>query len=158
MEGIPSEAKARIGREVVHVYDVTDKDIRRFAQAIDDPNPLYYDEEYAKKTIYKGIIAPPLFCHAFTFADVPAGSLREDGLPKELDVPLPVNRAIGGSSSFEVGTELRPGDKLTVKSKVLDIYTKSGKTGLLYFVVVETTFTNQNGDIAAREVATYIQR
>jgi len=44
---------------VVHVYDVTDKDIRRFAQAIDDPNPLYYDEEYAKKTIYKGIIAPP---------------------------------------------------------------------------------------------------
>lgn len=158
MEQIPLEAVERIGKEVVHVYDVTDKDIRRFAQAIDDPNPLYYDEEYARTTPYKGIIAPPLFCHAFTFADAPAGDLRADGLPKDLDVPLPVSRAVGGSSSFEVGAELRPGDKLTVKSKIRDIYTKSGKTGLLYFTVVETTFTKQNGDLVANEVATYIQR
>ena len=158
MEEISSGARARIGKEVVHVYDVTDKDIRRFAQAIGDLNPLYYDEEYAKTTVYKGIIAPPLFCHAFTFADVPAGNLREDGRPEELDVPLPVDRTVGGGSSFQVGAEIRPGDKLTVRSKLLDIYTKSGKKGILYFVVVETTFTNQNGVQVAREVASYIQR
>jgi len=157
-ENIPLETKERIGKEVVHVYDVTDYAIRRFAQAIDDPNPLYYDEEYAKKTIHKGIIAPPFFCMMFAFTDCPANTLRADGLPQELNVALPVDRAIGGGSSFEVGVDLRPGDKLTVTSKITDIYTKTGKAGLLYFVVMETVFTNQKGERIAREVGTFIQR
>jgi len=44
------------GREVVDISS-----IRRYAQAISDLNPLYLDEEYAKKSEYGGIIAPPTF-------------------------------------------------------------------------------------------------
>ena len=33
--------------------------IRRFAEGIGDPNPLYIDEAYAKTTPFGGIIAPP---------------------------------------------------------------------------------------------------
>lgn len=158
MEDIPAESRAMIGKETVKVYEVTEKDIRRFAQAIDDPNLLYVDEEYAKKTRYQGIIAPPFFCHAFAFDDVPPSQLREDGLPKEVDVPLPAKRAIGGSSSFEVGEPIRPGDRLTVRRKIVDIYKKEGKSGTLYFVVIDTTYTNQLGQLVAFERATYIQR
>jgi len=50
-----------IGIKKKNTYAVTAKDIKRFAQAIDDPNPLYHDEEYAKSSKFKGIIAPPLF-------------------------------------------------------------------------------------------------
>ena len=64
-----------IGMEKVRSYDVTKKDIRRFAQAIDDSNPLYCDEEYAKNTKFKSIIAPPLFVQTFAFEDVPINKL-----------------------------------------------------------------------------------
>ena len=158
MKDIPTEAKSMIGKETTQSYHVTKKDIRRFAQAIDDPNALYVDEEYARNTIYGDIIAPPLFCHAFAFDDVPPNQLREDGLPKEVDVPLPTEKAIGGGSSFEVGEPVRPGGTITVRKKITDIYKKRGKSGDLYFVVIDTTYTNQNGQMVAREKATYIHR
>lgn len=155
---IPAEVRALIGRETVHVYDVTAKDIRRYAQAIGDSNPLYRDERYARTTRYGGIIAPPLFCQSLAFEDVPAEELRADGLPKELDVPLPVTRAVGGSSVFDVGELIRPGDVITVKKTISDVYKKVGKTGEMYFVVLDTTYVNQRGQMVAREKATFIQR
>ncbi|MFH1012119.1 MAG: MaoC family dehydratase N-terminal domain-containing protein, partial [bacterium] len=147
-----------IGKKRINVYEVTKKDIRRFAQAIGDPNPLYMDEEYASKTRYGKIIAPPLFCHSFAFEDVPAEKLRADGSPTEIDVPLPVQRAMGGGSEFEVGEPISPGDVITVTRTIMDIYEKQGKSGVLYFVVIDTVYTNQNGKMVAREKATYIQR
>ena len=52
--------KAKIGEEwEPRVYEIEKGMIQRFVQAIDDPNPLWQDEEYAKKSQYGGIIAPP---------------------------------------------------------------------------------------------------
>lgn len=158
MEDIPAEAKAMIGKETTQVYRVTKRDIRRFAQAIDDPNPIYVDEEYAEATMYGCIIAPPLFCHAFAYDDSPASELREDGLPKDLETPLPTKRALGGGSSFEVGEPVRAGDVITVRKKITDIYKKQGKSGDLYFVILDNIYTNQNGQMVAHEKATYIHR
>jgi len=158
MEGIPAEAKAMIGKKRINVYEVTKKDIRRFTQAIGDPNPLYIDEEYAKKSRYGKIIAPPLFCQSLAFEDVPAEELRFDGLPDEINVPLPVQRAIGGGSEFEVGEPVFPGDVITVTVTITDITRKEGKSGLLYFILLDTIYTNQNNKMVAREKATYIQR
>src|SRR6185503_15083605 len=40
--------------------------LRRFAQAIMDPDPAYYDEAYAAATKFGGLAAPPLYpVHAF---------------------------------------------------------------------------------------------
>jgi acyl dehydratase len=158
MNELSDEAQKMIGVEKINYYDVTKKDIRRYAQAIGDLNPLYRDEEYAKNTRYGKIIAPPLFCHSFAFEDVPASQLRADGLPIELDVPLPVERAIGGGSKFEMGVPISFGDEIKVTRKIVDVYNKTGRTGLLYFIVIDTTYENQNGEMVAREKATYIQR
>ena len=38
--------------------------IMMFARAVGDPNPVYYDEDAAKKTEAGGIIAPPTFVQA----------------------------------------------------------------------------------------------
>jgi len=157
-ELLPPESVAAIGTVSEHVYVVTARDIRRYAQAVGDPNPLYYDEEYARASRHGTIVAPPLFCHALAFEDVPAESLRADGLPAELDVPLPTTRAVGGASTFEVGALVRPGDVITVHKVIEDIYRRSGRSGDLIFVVLGTTFTNQNGEVVARERATFVNR
>lgn len=158
MEEIPPAAKAMIGKESVHYYLVTDRDIRRFAQAIDDPNPLYADPEYAKKTRYGGVIAPPLFCQMFAYSDVPASQLREDGSPTELYVPLPTQRVAGGGSSYRIGEPVRAGDTIKAQKRVADIYQKKGRSGVLYFVVIDNLWTNQDGQMVAHETATYIHR
>ena len=43
------------------VYEIEKGMIRRFVRAVGDSNPLWQDEESAKKTSYGGIIAPPTF-------------------------------------------------------------------------------------------------
>lgn len=158
VESLPPETQAAIGRASEHVYDVTKKDIRRYAQAIGDSNPLYYDEAYAATTRYGGVVAPPLFCHTLAFEDVPADALRPDGLPTELDVPLPTARAVGGGSVFETYERVRPGDVITVKKVIEDIYRKAGSSGELFFVVLDTTYTNQDGRVVAHERGTFVNR
>ena len=49
---IPEAARCLIGTERVSFYDVTLRDIKRYAQAIGDADPLYYDEAYAATTSY----------------------------------------------------------------------------------------------------------
>ena len=38
--------------------------IMMFARSVGDANPIYHDEEYAKKTELGGIIAPPTFAQS----------------------------------------------------------------------------------------------
>ena len=155
---VRQEVLPLIGLEKVRRYDVTARDIRRFAQAIGETNPIHYDEDYARSTRYGTIVAPPLFCQMFTFEDVPADRLPGDGSPTEMDVPVPAKRTVGGASSYEIFQRVRAGDQIIVKSTLKDVFSKEGKSGKLYFVVVETEFSNQKSELVARETATYIKR
>jgi len=65
---------------------------------------------------------------------------------------------VGGGSVFEIFEPIRPGDRITVKSKIADVYKKEGRSGTLYFVSVETSFYNQNNRIVSKETATFIKR
>ncbi len=155
---VPEDVLAMIGIEKVRRYDVTRRDIKRFSQAIGETNPIHFDQDYAKTTRYGTIVAPPLFCQMFTFEDVPADRLPDDGSPIEIDVPLPARRTVGGASSYEVYRRVRAGDQITARSTLKDVFTKDGKSGKLYFVVVETEFSNQESEPVAKETATYIKR
>jgi acyl dehydratase len=159
---VSAEAKAMIGRQAApQTCGVSLTAIRRFARAIGDTSPVYVDEEFARNSQWKGIIAPPTFFFTLGYYDdAPGTQLREDGRPigTELDVPLPVNRAVGGASAVEFGEPIRPGDTITSTKRVADVYCKEGKSGLLYFTVIETTYTNQKGEFVAREKASFIER
>ena len=155
---LPEDVLAMIGVEKIRQYDVTKRDIRRFSQAIGETNPIHFDEDYAKSSRYGTIVAPPLFCQMFTFEDVPADQLPDDGSPIEIDVPLPARRTVGGASSYEIFQPVKAGDRITVKSSLRDVFAKEGRSGRLYFVVVETEFSNQENEPVAKETATYIKR
>jgi acyl dehydratase len=147
-----------IGVPKVRYYDVTARDIRHFAQAIGEEDPIHFDEDYARTTKYGVIVAPPLFCQMLTFEDVPPQQLPRDGSPVELDIPIPAQRTVGGGSAYEIFQRVRVGDRITVKSMLRDVFTKEGRSGQLYFLVVETEFLNQKNELVARETATYIKR
>ena len=149
---------AMTGVEKVRCYEVTKRDIKRFAQAIGETNLIHFDEDFAKSTRYGTIIAPPLFCQVFTFDDVPSDRLLKDGSPIEIDVPIPAKRTVGGASSYEIYQRVKAGDRITAKSTLKDVFTKKGKSGELYFVVVQTEFINQDNERVAKETATYIKR
>jgi len=155
---VSEDVLAMIGVEKVRHYVVTKRDIKRFAQAIGETNPIYFDENYAKSTKYGVVLAPPLFCQIFTFEDVPPDQLPNDGSPTEIDVPIPAQRTVGGASSYEIFQRVKVGDQITAKSMLTDVFTKQGKSGKLYFVVIETEFSDQEKKLVAKETATYIKR
>lgn len=155
---IPLEVIALKGVERIRQFEVTRRDIKRFAQAIGETNPLYFDEEYARNSRYGAIVAPPLFCQMMTYEDLPPSQLPPDGSPIELDVPIPAKRTVGGGSEYKIHRLVRAGEIITVTSRLKDVYAKQGKSGLLYMVVVETRFADENAIVVAQEIATYIKR
>jgi len=120
------------------VYEVEKGMIRKFAEAIGDPNPLYYDEEYAKKTRYGGIVAPPTFVAYF-----------KAGQPPEVD-SLPWLPKLHGDDEVEFYGPIRPGDVITAKLRIGDVFEKQGSRGRMVFLVHETTLTNQHGELVAK--------
>lgn len=155
---IPAEARALIGVKKVRRCEVTRHDIKRFAQAIGASDRVHYDEAYARTTRHGAIVAPPLFCQSLTYEDVPPDQLPADGSPLELFVPIPAQRAVGGGSDYTIHRLVRAGEVITVTSQLKDVYTRQGKSGLLYMLVVETLFEDERGEPVAAETATYIKR
>ncbi|MEW6034258.1 MAG: MaoC family dehydratase N-terminal domain-containing protein [Chloroflexota bacterium] len=132
------------------VLDVEKGSAKRYAVAVDDLNPLYLDEEYARSTKYGVTLAPPGF---FGWPVKQPGpmlpqlvkdvmdALHEAGFPDILD----------GGSDFEFLIPVRAGDTLVATRKVADMSSRGGSGGRqMAFSVIESTFTNQNGQLAVR--------
>jgi hydroxyacyl-ACP dehydratase HTD2-like protein with hotdog domain len=159
---LTDEIRSWIGRETSPwTIEVSRLDVQRFAVATDDLNPLYLDEAKAKQSPYEGLIAPPLFYMAPLTEPKPESELRPDGLPYEGKFPIPptpLPRLMDGGTEIEFFHPIRVGDVLTGHSKIVDIYQKEGRSGPLIFVVRETTFTNQRGEVVLIEKGASILR
>lgn len=151
------EALAMIGYEAPPStgYPVTEHEIRRYCYAIDDLNPLYLDAESAARGPYGGLIAPPLYVTVPFADDVPLEQLRGDGIPLSSGgvprPPLKSTRSVAGGTEVEFFHPVRPGDTLTRRRWIRDIYERRGQRGPLVFVVTETEYRNQRGELVARE-------
>ena len=159
---ITDEIRAWIGKETPPwTIEVTRRDVTRFAVATDDLNPLYLDEARARQSRYGGLIAPPLFYMAPLTDPTPESALRPDGLPYAGKFPIPptpLPRLMDGGTEIEFFVPIRVGDVLTGRSKIVDIHQKEGRSGPLIFVVRETTYTNQKGEVVLVEKGASILR
>jgi len=155
---LPEAVQRAIGVTRKRRFEVTARDINRFAQAIGETNPIHCDPDHARNSRYGGIVAPPLFCQALTYEDASPEQLLADGSPLEISVPVPAVRAVGGGSEYTIHRLVRAGDVIEIKSTLKDVYTKQGRSGLLYMIVVETSFTDADNLPVALELATYIKR
>jgi len=156
---ITPEVQAMLGQEVVFPgKEVVDKNsIRCFAQSIADLNPLYLDEEYAKKSKYGGIIAPPTY--VFDVSSDIFAEAGEDG--RDLSrVSVPGLQPVRGGNVYEFFEPVRPGDVIDRTRKITDIYEKeSKKAGKILFIDYETTYTNQKDKVLgkARETMMFLK-
>lgn len=146
---ITDEMRKAVGVESEpSVFEIEKAPIRRWAEAIGDPNPLYHDEEYAKKCGYDSIIAPPGFIAQYAFP-VKSGrsSIRFSGT---------FTRNLNGGNEYEFFGTIQAGDVITATSKLVDLYEREGRLGMMLFRIMETTFTNQEGEIVAKARGTGI--
>ena len=128
--------KSRVGWEgeaSTHVVEAGH--VRRFCEAIGDPNPRWRTE------------APPTFVVALG-AETPQ-------LPELLEYG---KGWLNGGDSFEYLEPVRIGDTITMKSRLKDAYEKAGGSGSMLFVVFEYEYVNQHGRTAVRVTGTRIRR
>lgn len=103
------------------------------------------------------LVAPPMFLPAFHHG----GTIGEDGRrikPGEIifDVPVP-NRLMAGCE-IEFRTPIRAGDVITAETTIVDLYEKQGSTGPMLFIVTETVYRDDAGDVKRSERWTIIRR
>ena len=128
--------RARIGVEGEPVTALVEAGhVRRFAQAIGDPNPRWQSE------------APPTFLVALAPVSLHLSEAEEYG-----------RGWLNGGNRFEYLAPVKVGDHITARGKVADVYEKEGSSGNLLFIIFETTYTNQGGTPVARLRGTMIRR
>jgi len=160
------EFKQFIGKETgTSIFEVEKEPIRRFADAVDDPNPLYWDEEYAKKSKYRSIIAPPGFISAPWYANRPTKWPQRGATGGEGRAGVGVAlakagywRVLDGGMEYEFFIPVHAGDTIKASSMIKDIIEREGRTGKMAFLITETTYTNQKGEVVAKARATSIHR
>lgn len=163
----------------VKKFPVEYSHIMMFARSVGDDNPIYHDEEYARKTEVGGIIAPPTFAQASAQFD-PAFFLRPQvgkpwfgsgrtptgAVPKAKTEGEKKEGGGGGGGlhaeqHFEYHRHLRPGDVLSVTVLPGRKWEKEGKrSGKLKFSESISEYRDQKGElvITARSVGVVTER
>ncbi len=159
---IPAEVAARVGTVAASATgEVIRRDWQRWAAAVADDNPLYFDAAYAKANGYADVICPPLYLQYVILGVTPLDELRKDGssgaASGNLVFPLCPKRMAGGEDT----TFLRPayhGDTITSVRTVDSIVEKEGRSGRFVLVTWKTTYTNQRRELVAEATTSMIAR
>jgi acyl dehydratase len=123
---------------VAAVNEVEKGALRRFAEAVGETNPIYFDEKAARAQGYRGIVAPIGFVMAMR---------SSDGLSQP---PVPNRTVLLSEQQIELLQPICAGDRLLVASRVVEVNQRQGTTGPLEFVVVEDEGRNPEGQLVFR--------
>ena len=164
-----SEAmQASVGRELSRAvsFPVSESDIRRWAVAVyhpEEPPRLFWDEEYARRTVYRGIVAPEEFNpFAWMTADPPGlrqgGGGGVNGIERALGIPEPpVRFQLNGGLAAEYGARIRPRDVITSVTRLAEYRERPGRLGIMLFTISETTWTNGGDEMVKKSQSTLIR-
>src|ERR1700744_2357751 len=90
----------KVGMSASLTHTVTDHDIELFAQATGDRNPVHFDEDYARKTVFRGRVAH--------------GALLIGYVSAVIGNDLPGAGTIFGGAAINFKAPVRPGDTVVV--------------------------------------------
>ena len=116
--------------------------IKEFALAIGDLNPLYLDDAVGRASPWGDIIAPPTF--PIAFRDERAGTAA---LLSALGTDI--SRVLHGEQEFELFRPITPGETFVCRTKIVDVYEKTGRSGPMAFVVRETVVVDHANEVVA---------
>jgi acyl dehydratase len=151
---IPEETLALVGQLLDEPLTgtITLKESQRFAFAVGDRNPIYFDEAAARDAGYRGVVVPPTFLAWALAPHRPLEDLRRDGLYRARGkrVTLKVKRAMFGGDEWEYLAPVYAGDTVTATVRLESLEEKQGSSGPFVLQITETRYTNQNGELVAR--------
>lgn len=149
----PMPSKEMIGRVLsTGSATVTAEHIADFARALGDENPLYLDPAAAARSPFGAVIAPPTYPIAFMIQAMSGGA---DAFG---ELGLNFMTLVHGEQEFEYARPIRAGETLTLTGRIADIYEKSGSSGVMDFVVLETEATDAQGKLVFFSRNTLISR
>jgi acyl dehydratase len=130
------------------INDVERGAIRRFAEAIGETNPIYFEEAAARAAGYRSVVAPPTFPTTLR-----AGSDLREGLAL-----APGKHLLQAEQSFEYARPIVAGDRLTVRSKILGIENRQTPSGPTDVVIIEDEGRDESGELVYRSRQLWVVR
>jgi N-terminal half of MaoC dehydratase len=132
-------------KEEIHVND-----IRRWAQGMQNPNPLYFDEVYAAASRFGRIVAPQSFA-VCTDTSHGAGPAIQGVIPGQ-------HMIFGGDEWWFFGPQIEPGDRITQDRMLFDYKVAETKfAGPTMFSRGDTTYVRQTGEIVCKQRSTSVR-
>ncbi|MCM3690593.1 MaoC family dehydratase N-terminal domain-containing protein [Neobacillus niacini] len=105
--------------------DVERGAVKKFAEAIGDLHPIYFDVEVGRNSRFKNNIAPPTFPRTFDYGVIDRLNLPTKGL-------------IHGEQTFHYERPLVVGEEILCYSEVKKYFEKKGNFGEMGFLVLES--------------------
>ena len=127
----------------IGTFEVSRQMIIDFAKSTGETNPFHLGNSDGTGDI----IAPATICNIFV-----------NGLTRP-DIKLEFgDLSFFAGQSIECKNEIKPGDVLDASTKLHNVYSKTGRSGKMVFVVWQTTFKNQNDDVVAFVNESFVRR
>src|SRR3546814_9664705 len=121
--------------------DVEKGQLKFFAHATGETNPVYFDEKAARAAGHPARPAPPTFVFSLALGAPPSrGNILGD-------MGVDMRRILHGEQSFTYHRPIHAGDTITLTTTTSDIYEKKG--GALEFIVQDTKAENEAGELCA---------
>ncbi len=152
VEAAVARARENIGREWGPATLLVEPHwIHAVVEAIEDPNPLWVDEAFARRSPWGGVIAPP-----------PAACSLQARFRIRLRPVVDLGWGTGSvnaGQTYTLPNPVRPGDQITCRYRIADVVAKVGRSGPLVFVTKESVLTNQRGEtvIVGRQTSGYYE-
>ena len=167
---LTDEIRALIGvtgeKVEASLWGIEREDLRRFTQAIMDPDPRYWDEEFARTTKFGGIVTPPIYCTYLSRKTPPGaddpitrafrenpesdgiGGVDADRRGALPSIPTSLKRIMNAGNEIEVRKYPTLGDRIFSQAKIADIKERVGRDGSpILFITTETVYTDQHGEV-----------
>jgi acyl dehydratase len=116
--------------------------IKEFARAIGDLSPFYLDDAVGRASEWGDIVAPPTFAITFRDESADTGTVLKD-------LGVDISRILHGEQEFESYKPIRPGETYLCRSRITDIYEKTGRSGAMAFVVREMAVTDPDNEVVS---------
>ncbi len=131
---VTEEMKGWLNKELNRVeFDVEKVLLKRYVEAIEDDNPRW-----------KEFVPPNMFTAIFAEGGLVQYPFKTP--PKLLD----------GGGEWEFFKQAKLGDTLTGVRKIVEYKEKEGKLGHMLFVIRDTSWTDQSGELVAKNRSTSI--
>jgi acyl dehydratase len=139
---------------MVGVDAVCPQMIRHWCEAMQEDNPLYLDEEYARRSKYGSIISPPAMTPSWVIPPLWPPS----GMPPIYEKLFGIcgrggyDQVIDSENEMHFLRPLFPGDRVQSSTKVSRVSSmKSTALGTGFFVALESGFANQRQESICRQ-------